>query len=226
MRCSGRLNLDLSFEWVQDGTLSIFLMCWFALLHSASSVLLWELHSLPLHTPSIVNKPFCISGVSSICKFHFWFHLEWIPCDDSAYLKQSNKMNISLRFLLECFSVTARWIFVCGEKGGSGFQLNPWRGWKAALYISRHYDLLVWQLTKNCQAELKWITHHALFFGLVSQRAPAHTQLKSTLSSILWIASIVYGVKMLIVLLKRTSLVKPELVISPLKEFEADSTAV
>lgn len=99
-------------------------------------------HSLPPHTASTVNKPFCISGVSSIFKFHFWFHSEWIPCDDSAYLKQSNKMNISRRFLLECSSVTAYWILACGEKRGSGFQLNPWGGCKTD-------DSLVWQLTKN-----------------------------------------------------------------------------
>lgn len=52
-------------------------------------------------------------------------------------------------------------MLMCGEKRGSGFQLNPWGGCKAALYISRHYDLSVRRLPKTYQAELKWIAHHA-----------------------------------------------------------------
>lgn len=62
------------------------------------------------------------------------------------------------------------WIFVCAvRKDAVFFSLNPWGGCKAPLHISRHGDLLVLQLTKNYQAELKWIAHHALFLSCFTE---------------------------------------------------------
>lgn len=173
---SGSLNLVPSFEWVQNGRLTIVLMCWFG-------------RSFENSTPPLAATPhafYCqqalfISGVSSIFKFHFWFHSKCIPCDGGAHLKQSDKMKISrqlffLFFLLEHSSATARWIFVCGEKRGSGFPLNPWGGHKAPLYINRHNDLLVWQLTKTTSLKENGLPI-TLRFCPVSCRP--HTQLKS-----------------------------------------------
>lgn len=126
---------------------TVHLTCCVALFYSASAVLLWgPPHPLHPPTPSFVNKTVYISRASSSLlhiQIQFLILSKWIPCEDDAYLKQSNEIKINQHF----YWSAPVWLlgeYLCVWSKRLWFSIEPLGGCGVLLYRGRHNDLLVW----------------------------------------------------------------------------------
>lgn len=99
-----------------------------------------------LPTPPFVNKTVYISGASSSLlhiQIQFLILSKWIPCEDDAYLKQSNEIKINQHF----YWSAPVWLlgeYLCVWSKRLWFSIEPLGGCRVLLYRGRHNDLLVW----------------------------------------------------------------------------------
>lgn len=103
------------------------------------------------HAPPCVNKTVYISGAScSLLHIQILFLIlsKWIPCEDGAYLKQSNEIKINQHF----YWSAPVWLlgeYLCVWSKSLWFPIEPLGGCGVLLYMGRHNDLLVWWAGKT-----------------------------------------------------------------------------